>query len=227
MNAEALANCPYPVEAVEPAALLLTPDPDAASWDALADWLAPETPKKAIGPLQATLDVVRRLRCRTIVLEERYLDPDYRSEYAAFWSKRFEGRKRVAQRLHFFTEPVRSEHVHDLPQSLTRSYVGYCVLRPAILGPVGRTVLAPPPELDGAKLCQVHDRPNLFGNSLEVTGVPFSQQDGELLICAHTAAWLCHYVAHGKGVIGRASPRRSSRRRQSRARVGVQCHRRG
>lgn len=190
--------------AVGPAATLLYPDPDEdGHWDELAEWLAPETPAKAIGPLRAVLNVARQHGCRAIVLEHRYLDLDYRSEYTGFWSKRFEGRNRVAQRLHFFRTHVDPEDLHDLPDRLKGSYVGYSVLRPTLLGPVGRTVLAPPPELAGAQLCQVRDRPSLFGSVLEVTGVPFCQQDGEVLICAHTAAWMCHYVAQDRRIIGR------------------------
>lgn len=206
MSAESSPKCAVPAVHVGSAGVVLNPDPERDDhWSDLATSLTPETPEKAIAPFRQVLDVARRHGCRTIVVERRYVDPDYRSEYSAFWSKRFEGRDRVAQRLHFFTAVIDPEDLQDLTGDATASYIGYSVLRPAVLGPVGRTVLAPPPGFGGAKLCQVQDRPSLFGNSLEVTGVPFLQQDGELLICAHTAAWLGHYVAQDKGIIGRHS----------------------
>ena len=187
------------------AATVFALDPAADSnWeDALVRALASGTPDKAIGPLRSVLDIARSHGCRTAVLERRYLDLDYRSDYAAFWSKRFEDRATVASRLHFFRRSLDPGTLHDLPEADRKSYVGYCVIRPTVLGPVGRTVLTAPPELEGATLCEVRDRPSLFGNTLEVQGVPFCQQDGEHLICAHTAAWLCHYVAHHRGIIGR------------------------
>jgi hypothetical protein len=178
-------------------------EPGSGWEDTLVARLAPDTPEKSLGPLRKVMAVARMHGCRSIVLEHRYLDLDYRSEYTTFWSKRFEGRERVAQRMHFVRDEVHPGELHDLPEALRNSYIGYSVLRPTVLGPVGRTVLEPPPDFAGATLCLVRDEPSLFGNVLEVRGVPFCQQDGEVLICAHTAAWLCHYVAHGRNIIGR------------------------
>ena len=151
--------------------------------------------------MRQVLRIAREGGCRSVVVEERYIDPDYRSEYSAFWSRRFEERRPLAKRLHFFAAPIEPETLHVAPPA--GSYLGYTVLRPTDLGPVGRTVLRPPPRLGDAVLTTVRDRPSLFGNPLDVLGVPFCQQDGEFLVCAHSAAWLCHYVAHHRGVIGR------------------------
>lgn len=183
----------------------LPPDPDDPEcdelWNRLAEHFLVDTPDKRTGPFRRVLHVARLGGCRTVVVEERYLDPDYRSEFAAFWSKRFEERESRAKRLHFFADELGADDLHDLKGD--HGYLGYSVFRPTPLGPVGRTVLKRPPKLDGAFLTQVHDRPSLFGNRLDIVGVPFQQQDGELLICAHTAAWLCHYVAQDRGIIGR------------------------
>jgi hypothetical protein len=131
------------------------------------------------------------------------VDLDFRSEYAIFWAERFEDRRPLTRRLHFFACELALRHIYALPKRRACEYLGYTVLRPTLLGPVGRTILVPPADLDEAVLTRITDTPSLFGNDLSVEGVPYCQQDGELLRCAHAAAWICHYVAWRNGVAGR------------------------
>jgi hypothetical protein len=152
-------------------------------------------------PLARVFAVARAHRCRTVVEENRYVDPDYRSEYSAFWSQRFPARPAFARRLHFFRRIVRDEQLHRIPANA--GYLGYSTLKPIQRGRVGRTVLEPPPRLAGAVLTLATDSASLFGNHLEVTGVPFLEQDTEYLRCAHAAAWICHYHAALRGLVGR------------------------
>ena len=114
--------------------------------------------------MRQVLRIAREGGCRSVVVEERYIDPDYRSEYSAFWSRRFEERRPLAKRLHFFAAPIEPETLHVAPPA--GSYLGYTVLRPTDLGPVGRTVLRPPPRLGDAVLTTVRDRPSLFRATL-------------------------------------------------------------
>jgi hypothetical protein len=182
---------------------LFHPDPqEPRHWAWLIDELGAGAASRFLRPLAAVFEVAREGGCNCIVVEERYLDLDYRSEYSMFWSKRFEHSPPEAKRIHFFATALTPEQLHEIPAGA--DYLGYSVLRPATLGPVGRTVMRPPPRVGAeAVLCTVHDRPNLFGNELSVRGTPFCQQDGELLRCAHAATWLTHYVAQGRGLIGR------------------------
>jgi hypothetical protein len=154
-------------------------------------------------PFDQVIKVVRESGCRTIVIENRYVDIDYRSEYSAFWSLKFDGQSPFARRLHFFEADLDENRLHDLPND--PGYLGYSIIRPVEYGRVGRTVLRPPPDLAKATLAAVKDRVSLFGNDLEVEGVPFCQQDVEYLRCAHAAAWICHYVAYRRGETGRRS----------------------
>jgi hypothetical protein len=64
-------------------------------------------------------------------------------------------------------------------------------------------MLEPPRQLGRAVLTTTTDRLSLFGRPLEVTGVPFMEQDGEFLRCAHAALWVCHYQAYRHGLVGR------------------------
>lgn len=158
------------------------------------------------GPqFQAVLRVAQRGRCKTVVVENRYIDADYRSDFSSFWSKRFDVPSPFATRVHFFRSDIRDDQLAELPKRVRDGYLGYSVLRPLTqsVGRVGRTVLAPPPALRHATLAAIEDEVNLFGNKLQVSGVPFMEQDGEYLRCAHAAIWGCHYSAAKRGLVGR------------------------
>jgi hypothetical protein len=148
-------------------------------------------------PLRRCIDVARSLGATTLVIETRYLDLDYRSEFSAYYSKQFGEIPDTAHRLHLFSK-------HLSKQSMWRTagragYIGYVVVRPAPTGLVSRAMLPPPPELVSAVRTSVTEKINFFGQDLTVTGVPFAQQDAQLGACAHAAAWMCHFSAHLRG----------------------------
>jgi hypothetical protein len=174
---------------------------DEAEWQKLArDYGGCPAPR----PFDQVIAVVRAGGCRTVVVENRYVDIDYRSEYSNFWSLKFDGQSPFTRRLHFFADDIDEGRLHDLPAE--PGYLGYSVIRPVEYGRVGRTVLQPPPDLRrDATLTTISDKVSLFGNDLTVTGVPFCEQDAEYLRCAHAAAWICHYVAHRRELTGRRS----------------------
>jgi hypothetical protein len=155
------------------------------------------------GPFRRIVDIVRENGCRSVVVENRYVDADYRSEFSAFWASRFADRSPFARRLHFFTAEVDEADLHALPRRVIDAYLGYAVCRPVELGAVGRTVIRWPASMDGSVITHVDDVVTLFGNALIVQGAPFCQQDTEFLRCAHAAAWMCHYTAHRRGFVGR------------------------
>lgn len=188
------------------------PDPGAvrvlssqADWDALIDdygrLLADGGPEPYLDPFRRCLEVARAGGALSVVTETRYLDADYRSEYSAFYSRGFQSRPDSAHRLHFFKAPLRPEQLWRLPED--RGYLGYVIVRPAPLGPVGRTMLAPPPGLEYAVRTAVPETVTLFGQALDITAVPFIQQDAQLGRCAHAAAWVCHYSAYRRSAVSR------------------------
>lgn len=171
---------------------------DDREWDALAMQYGGHS------VLRQCLTVARDGGCKTVIVENRYVDADYRSEFSAFWSLKFAGRPGFGRRMHFFSEELADGDVHKVPDECA-SYLGFIVLRPVPNGPVGRTVLKPPLQMTAkaATLATVTERVSLFGAALSVTGVPFLQQDGEFIRCAHAAAWTCHYAAYCRGVVPR------------------------
>jgi hypothetical protein len=154
-------------------------------------------------PLERCLEVARAGGARTVVVETRYLDLDYRSEYSSFFSKTFAEIPDTAHRLHFFKADVLVEELDQLPAATRRAYLGYMTIRPSPLGRVGRTMLAPPPRLKSSVQTGVSDWVNFFGQRLDISGVPFAQQDTQFGRCAHVAAWICHYTAVLRGDVSR------------------------
>jgi hypothetical protein len=90
-------------------------------------------------------------------------------------------------------------------------------MRPIELSPVGRTMLAPPPETAHATLCTVEDSVNLFGQRLTVQAMPFMSQDAQYLRCAHADLWMVLYHAH----LAHGLPRRLSEEIHQAAMGGV------
>src|SRR5687767_5145810 len=94
--------------------------------------------------LAAVSEAGRANRCRTVVEENRYVDADFRSENAAFWAGRFEGRSAFTRRLHFFRKQIADADLHRLPRD--PGYIGYSTRRPVPGRRVGRTMVTPPPR---------------------------------------------------------------------------------
>jgi len=184
-------------------------DPDPAEvvplltgqdWDVLRSRYDPNL----IGrPLARCLEVAESAGARCAVIETRYVDVDYRSEYSNFFSKTFAEIPDTTHRVHFFASDLSEDDLADLSDEVRSGYLGYIVIRPSELGRVGRTMLAPPPEFRDAVPTAVSDQVNFFGHVLEVRGVPFAQQDTQFGRCAHVAAWICHYAAYLRGDVAR------------------------
>ncbi len=149
------------------------------------------------------------LGASTAVVEHRYLDPDWRSEHAAFYSKTFRRYPGVAHRLHFFAAvfdgPADDGGAYDPPFE-DLGYLGYSVLRPLPVAPVGRTVL-PPLDADRDSLkCWMIDEITLFGHTLRITGAPFISGDGQLGGCGHATVWTTAYYHHKETLLPRQLP---------------------
>lgn len=152
-------------------------------------------------PLRRCVEVARSLGAKTMVVETRYLDLDYRSEFSAYYSKQFGDIPDSAHRIHFFSARMTKRSMWRTAGGA--GYIGYVVIRPARTGLVSRALLPPPPHLASAVRTAISETVNFFGQDLTTMGVPFAQQDAQLGACAHAAAWMCHYTAHLRGDTGR------------------------
>lgn len=158
---------------------------DPARWDTLRAEYAHD-PWSA--PLERVFEIARSHGVVCVVKEPRYIDADWRSQLAHFYNGSFRRYPFVCHRLHFFTEPV-DPALGDL-SGAQAAYRGYTILRPLGVAPVGRTMIAPPPELEDAVRCEGEETINLYGSALRIRSMPFISQDTQLLRCAHASAWM-------------------------------------
>lgn len=91
-------------------------------------------------------------------------------------------------------------------------YLGYFIWRPQLTGTVGRSVLAPIADIpsiarnvpSGRLIRTIASEPiSLFGIQFLAIGIPFMEQDGHLLRCAHVSIWICHYSSWMRGLTTR------------------------
>jgi hypothetical protein len=164
-----------------------------------------------------------QLACKSIVVENHYIDRDYISDVALFYSRSLRAYPNFCQRLHFFREPIDQAHWQQLviesnggrnktsEEFLQNAYVGFCVVRPLPGSPIGRTVL-----LTFGKRTQSGDTRvfgavreylvHLGGFELKVEGLAFQQQDQGVSACATTALWTAMHAVARKEALAIPTP---------------------
>lgn len=154
--------------------------------------------KHHIGYLHGFLE---KLDCRVIVVEDHYIDRDYLEDFAAYHVRSFYPYRRHCARLHFFGIDFDAAALSQLIASTTSTishedlqahYYGFVVVKPLPFTVVGRTCLRTydddPPD---RRLYPVayREKVNLYGLDLDVTTLPFQEQDRDVAACASSALW--------------------------------------
>lgn len=141
------------------------------------------------------------LGASSYVLEHPYIDRDYSADYFHFFARTFRTYQRHCKRVHFFTNdisplisrPLSTGRLHKLQQLPSRTYCGFCVVRPLYKASIGRTVLLAKVgsrfNMEPTVTCRANFNANLLGIDLQVTGTSFLQQDSRVGACAQVAIW--------------------------------------
>jgi hypothetical protein len=151
------------------------------------------TPDEPVSAFERVLEIAQAHGVQSVVVEQRYIDVDYRSDFSNFHSTTFRRYPSITHRLHFFKTMVPNNLQHL--DSLQDQYVGYSVMRPLKTAPVGRTMLAPPP-VSSSFWCTASEEINLLGSRLIANAVPFISQDMQYFCCAHSDEWMVLFHAH-------------------------------
>ena len=169
----------------------------ADAWDRLAHALGDGHPEV----VRSTIRHLRVLGARSFVLEDPYIDRDYTADYLHFYAGTFRTYARHCMRAHFFLDdvtdllrqPMSTRQLLQLRQIASRSYCGFCVIRPLPTAPIGRTVLQATvrdrQDMEVAVTCRAQFKANLLGVDLEVTGTAYLQQDARVGACAQVSIW--------------------------------------
>lgn len=153
-----------------------------------------------------------KLHCKSVLVEEQYIDIDYRNEYSNLYSKTFVNYGNTSIRLHFFGKSIRditSLKTDPEINSETIPYLGYCVLRPLTIGKVGRTILQSHKETEDIfyPLCTADYNVHLFGKEFTAKDAcPFISQDTMVMACAQASIWTTAFYLHEKFKLPRVLP---------------------
>lgn len=154
---------------------------------------------------------VREIQCKTIVIEEHYIDRDYMEDHSVFYSRNLFPVSNSCRRAHFFSltkQEVQSqfsslvsvgissgeETYRTACADFSKDYLGFTVIKPLEGSPVGRTVLRcykreAPGNFIRNFNCTLDYKTHLAGVELTVRGLAFQQQDVGVSACATTALW--------------------------------------
>ena len=127
---------------------------------------------------------------KTIVIEKEYFDADYRDTYYNFFSRKFAEYPSKTIRVNFFNRKIAPRMIYELDR-YQENYIGFSVIRPNRVSPIGRTVLDPKKIdcVDG-HICTSEHTVHILGAELKAFGFPYMSQDTDVTICAHAACWM-------------------------------------
>ena len=184
------------------------PRPEIQVLDVNSDWLGIYDPPPDISfipwpPYQAEyLDVyLRALGCKTVLIETHYIDQSYMHDDAAYYVRNLRSYPNFTQRVHFFSRSFNEAwwresvikagngNFSNINHTLQECYLGFSVVRPLPISPVGRTVLPAPHGKKTSFTAIRRHLVRLAGFSLHVDGIPFQSQDQGVSACATTALW--------------------------------------
>jgi hypothetical protein len=138
--------------------------------------------------------------CKSILVEEEYIDKNYLIDYVNYYARCFLSPKRIVQRIHFFSlddETLKnifmSSNEYDKSNdTLQKNYLGFTILKDLNNRIVGKTVLKVyPTDNSNNRYFGVtfKNEINLFGFQLLIDSVPFQEQDRATAACASISIW--------------------------------------
>lgn len=155
-----------------------------------------------------------RLGAKTLIIEHRYVDRHFMEEFGLYYSRCLRPPQNYCVRIHALSESLDTSRLKSLiataargqhkavTDSLQQSYLGFVVIRPLPIVPIGRTVVAvlkddPDRQFTATTNYDVH----FLGFGLSIHGLAFQQQDRGVAACATTAVWaaLQRLVRHDGG----------------------------
>lgn len=152
------------------------------------------------------LSVEKGIAAKFIVIERRYINRDFLSDYTLYYAKCFEDYPKHCKRLHFFTfKASADEHafakmleyalLHDNKRttSFWQNYLGYIVVKPIPITVIGTTVLKTYEPSIGEDIrkywgCRDYEV-NFFGTNQNIHSLAFQEQDMVVSACATTSIW--------------------------------------
>jgi hypothetical protein len=127
-----------------------------------------------------------------LAIETNYVDKVYRDSYYCYYSTKLGVQERNCIKISFFNTEIHPQifYESDYISTLKNNYLGFMVIRPTSICPVGRNVISPKALKDNnIRVCSTHIESTTSGIKLDVVGFPHSSQDTETMTCAETTIW--------------------------------------
>ena len=141
--------------------------------------------------------MVKHQKAKSIIIEDNYIDKDYTNELSNLYSKTFRSRQGYCRRLHFFVDDF--DDILSFKTAFSNNnfnYLGFIVLRPLIIGKIGRSILLPANLSNFYYLCLIKRSVHLLGKTIHAYGVPFIEQDSMVITCAQAGLWITGKYMH-------------------------------
>jgi len=152
---------------------------------------------------------LKELGCKTIIVENKYIDKNYLIDYTKYYSRCFVDYPKKCKRVHFFNKNfsekdfisvIKNEDTSSLSlKDLNESYLGFSVVRPLPETIIGKTVLKTyDKHNEGFYFRTVRDyNVNLFGLPLVVKqSLAHQEQDTVTAAYATSALWSAFNKTH-------------------------------
>lgn len=124
----------------------------------------------------------------TMIIENDYVDRQYRDSYYSYFSQKYSTFERNSLRLAFFEGEVKYvDFMSDMPKLKQNLLIGTIVLRPLNVGNIGNTLLNPQKlKIKGyVQTCKF--KIMICGRKFSIKAFPYLTQDNETMTCAETA----------------------------------------
>jgi len=141
-----------------------------------------------------------KLKARTIVIENEYIDRDFLEDYSAYYVRCFCDYHRKCKRLHFFSKKFTISDFENFlngivnrldDNTLKKAYIGFIVIKPLPFTIVGRSCLKTYGADNNRRYYPIIRKyaVNLYGLNLSVETIAFQEQDRVVAACATSALW--------------------------------------
>ena len=123
----------------------------------------------------------------TMLVEEEYIDKQYRDSYYSYFSQKYSTYKRNCMRLSLFDGTISWEEFSDFSSNLNDIIIGTIVLRPLRIGNIGNVLLSPSKLKVKGYFRKCTFKVMVYGRKIHFEAFPFSSQDNETMTCAENA----------------------------------------